>query len=337
MSVFLELGQRPDEPGPPIHGRQDLSGRRRGAAGRPTPQQIIARYPQRAVGAAAAAAPGAVRGRLPHPGGHRVLRRPTRPDRRRGHRGRHVLLDVPAHADRRVPGRGVHQHAVRDHGRRRDSRSAARPSGHPRRPDHRRRPGHPRARRVQRGVRLRAGRDGQLGVLRQPDAVVGPRSRRRTARGRTPGADPRRAAVHVPGDRQNPCRTARSGGSAAAGQPARPRSPACGSPRSGAWRHRTRRTHRTSARCQPDDTKAAAEATKDEPAPAPSATVPAEPSTPETDPDATDSKHDPTDSRAEPVLGRARALVDGDLPPPRRLPGAGAGAGAWIPTTSSRR
>ncbi len=40
----------------------------------------------------------------------------------------------------------------------------------------------------------------------------------------------------------------------------------------------------------PDDTKAATEATKDEPAPAPSATVPAEPNEPETDPDATDSK-----------------------------------------------
>ena len=35
--------------------------------------------------------------------------------------------------------------------------------------DHRRRPDHPRARRVQRGLRLRAGGDGQLGVLRQPD------------------------------------------------------------------------------------------------------------------------------------------------------------------------
>ena len=40
----------------------------------------------------------------------------------------------------------------------------------------------------------------------------------------------------------------------------------------------------------PDDSKAAAEATKDSPAPGPSATVPAEPNKPETDPDATDSK-----------------------------------------------
>ena len=36
-----------------------------------------------------------------------------------------------------------------------------------------RRQGHPRARRVQRGLRLRPGDDGQLGVLRQPDPAVG--------------------------------------------------------------------------------------------------------------------------------------------------------------------
>ena len=40
---------------------------------------------------------------------------------------------------------------------------------------------------------------------------------------------------------------------------------------------------------EPDDTKAAVDSTKDEPAPAPSATVPAKPSTTETDPSTTDS------------------------------------------------
>ena len=40
----------------------------------------------------------------------------------------------------------------------------------------------------------------------------------------------------------------------------------------------------------PDDREAATEATKDQPAPAPSANIPAEPNEPETDPDATDSK-----------------------------------------------
>ncbi|EKF24490.1 NADH-quinone oxidoreductase subunit E [Mycolicibacterium hassiacum DSM 44199] len=45
MSVFLELGQRPDEPGPPIHGRKtypaDVVERLRADA-----EKIIARYPQ---------------------------------------------------------------------------------------------------------------------------------------------------------------------------------------------------------------------------------------------------------------------------------------------------
>lgn len=44
------------------------------------------------------------------------------------------------------------------------------------------------------------------------------------------------------------------------------------------------------SRDQTDDRVAGAEATKDAPAPAPSATVPPQPNTPETDPDATDSK-----------------------------------------------
>ena len=210
-----------------------LSGRRGRAAGgrRRADRRALPAGP---FGAAAAAAPGAVRRRLPHPGRHRVLRSSTGPDRRRSHRGGDVLLDVPAHADRRLPGRGVHQHAVRDHGRRRDPRSAARLFGHSCRADHRRRPGHARARRMQRGLRLRPGRDGQLGVLRQPDAVVGPRSGRRAAGGRPPGADPRRPAVHVPGDRQNPCRPAGSApGHGTRARPGPPPLPGCGSPRSG--------------------------------------------------------------------------------------------------------
>ena len=44
MSVFLELGQRPDEPGPPIHGRgsypADVAARLDADA-----KEIIARYP----------------------------------------------------------------------------------------------------------------------------------------------------------------------------------------------------------------------------------------------------------------------------------------------------
>ena len=78
------------------------------------------------------------------------------------------------HAGRRLPRRRLHQHAVRGDGRRRDLRPA---QGAPR---HRQRRGgreaagrpalrQPRARRVQRGLRLRPGRDGQLGVHGQPD------------------------------------------------------------------------------------------------------------------------------------------------------------------------
>ena len=71
-------------------------------------------------------------------------------------------------------------------------------------------PRHPGTRRVQRRLRLRAGGDGQLGVLRQPDPVVGPRPGRRAARRRTCRADPRRAAVHVLRDRPHPGRPAGS-------------------------------------------------------------------------------------------------------------------------------
>ena len=46
----------------------------------------------------------------------------------------------------------------------------------------------------------------------------------------------------------------------------------------------------TDSHSGPDDEKVATEATKDEPAPGPSANVPAEPKEPETDPKATDSK-----------------------------------------------
>ncbi|CAM5508959.1 hypothetical protein SVIOM74S_10174 [Streptomyces violarus] len=55
--------------------------------------------------------------------------------------------------------------------------------GRRQRRDHRRRQGHPGAHRVQRGLRLRAGGDGQLGVLRQPDPGERETHRRRPVRG----------------------------------------------------------------------------------------------------------------------------------------------------------
>ena len=75
------------------------------------------------------------------------------------------------------------------------------PRRRPRRDD-RRRQGHPRAPRVQRGLRLRAGRDGQLGVLRQPDARVSARQLVDDLRaGRAVVPTRGAASVHVQGDR----------------------------------------------------------------------------------------------------------------------------------------
>ena len=145
------------------------------------------------------------------PDGHRALRRAARPDHGRGRRGRHLLHDVQAPARRRLPRRRLHQHAVRGDGRRRDLRRAEGAPRRRQRRDHRRRQGHPRAHRVQRGLRLRTGRDGQLGVLRQPDASRAPselddrlagRRRRRApprSRGRAPSA---RSSGSWPGSRR---------------------------------------------------------------------------------------------------------------------------------------
>ena len=66
--------------------------------------------------------------------------------------------------------------------------------------DHRRRQGHAATHRMQRRLRLRAGGDGQLGVLRQPNTGVGTRTRRLAALRRTRDAHPRRSAVHLPRD-----------------------------------------------------------------------------------------------------------------------------------------
>ena len=98
---------------------------------------------------------------------------------------------------RRLPRRRLHQHAVRGDGRRRDLRAAQGPPRRRQRRDHRGRQGHPRARRVQRGLRLRAGDDGQLGVHGQHDPGVGRPARRRPARGQGGHLDPRPARVHL--------------------------------------------------------------------------------------------------------------------------------------------
>ena len=120
---------------------------------------------------------------------------------RRGQRRRDVLHDVQAQAGRRLPRRRLHQHAVRGDGRRRDLRAAQGPPRRRQRRDHGGRQGHPRARRVQRGLRLRAGDDGQLGVHGQHDAGLGGAARRRPARGQGGHLHPRPAHLHVDGGR----------------------------------------------------------------------------------------------------------------------------------------
>ncbi len=102
-----------------------------------------------------------------------------------------------------------------------------------RRADHRRRPDHPRAHRVQRGVRLRAGGDGQLGVLRQPNPLECKRTRHRTAGGRARRTHPRCRTVLLPRDRADTGRRRTAMPSTPACRAMRP-SPACGSPRR--WR-----------------------------------------------------------------------------------------------------
>ena len=97
---------------------------------------------------------------------------------------------------RRLPRRRLHQHAVRGDGRRRDLRAAQGPPRRRQRRDHRRRQGHPRAHRVQRGLRLRAGDDGQLGVHGQHDPRVRDPAGRRPAR-RAPRSTPPAARASV--------------------------------------------------------------------------------------------------------------------------------------------
>ena len=127
------------------------------------------------------------------PAGHRLLRRDARADQGRGRRGRDVLHDVQAAPGRRVPGLGVHQPLLPDPRRRGRLRPAVEEARRPPQRDHRRRHVHPRARRVPGGLRLRAGRHGQLRVLRQRHA----RQRRgagRRARGAASARMPTRGA-----------------------------------------------------------------------------------------------------------------------------------------------
>ena len=92
------------------------------------------------------------------------------PDHRRGHRGRHLLHDVPAQALAATTRSGVCTNtlcAVMGGDAIFEELQEHLGVGNDETTDGRQ--GHPGAHRVQRGLRLRPRRDGQLGVLRQPD------------------------------------------------------------------------------------------------------------------------------------------------------------------------
>ena len=78
-----------------------------------------------------------------------------------------------------------------------DLRAAQGPPRRRQRRDHRRRQDHPRAPRVQRGLRLRPGDDGQLGVHGQHDPAVGDAAGRRPARRQGGPLHPRPAHLHL--------------------------------------------------------------------------------------------------------------------------------------------
>src|SRR3954454_18559263 len=182
--------------------------------------------PRRAVGAAADAPPGAERGGLRQPGRHRLLRPAARPHDGRGGGRRDVLHPVQAAPQRHLHRRGLHQHPVRGARRRRDLPD---PRGAPRRRprrDHGGRRRHARAHRVQRRLRLRAGRHGQLGVLRQPDARHRARAHRPAPCRRGGHPDPRRderlrLPADVPGARRVPGRARERGRRGGPGHAAR--------------------------------------------------------------------------------------------------------------------
>ena len=145
-------------------------------------EQVVARYPQKRSALLpllhlVQSVDGYITGR------HRLLRRVLDLSRAEVSGVATFYTRVQAPPQRRVHRRRLHQHAVRDHGRRPDLGGRLRaPRRRPRR-DHPGRQDHPRAGRVQRRVRLRPCRHGELGVLRQPDPGVDQAAGRRPARG----------------------------------------------------------------------------------------------------------------------------------------------------------
>ena len=184
--------------------------------------------PAAALGAAAAAAPGAVGRRLRLRPGHRASapRCSTSPPPRSA-ASRPSTRSTSATPTATTPSGSAPTRSARSWAATRSGTSCQRPPRHRPRRDDRGRPDHPRADRVQRGVRLRARGHGQLGVLRQPDPRVHQPARRRPALRRARRAHPRRRTgvrlqAGLPGARRLHRRPRRRGGRRRAVLPAGP-------------------------------------------------------------------------------------------------------------------
>ncbi len=223
--VFIQLGQRLDEAGPPISGPAAYPEEGDGPAHcrRRADHRPLSRRP---LGTVAAAASGAGRGRLPHPPPESVsaqgcwdwtdaevtavatfysmYRRTPTGD---------YLVGVCTNTLCAIMGGDAILDALQDHLDIHAGETTA---------DGRVTLEHIE---VQCGMRLRPGGDGELGVLRQPDSVVGTGSGGRPTRRDTPGTDPRGTAVHLPGNGSHlgrPDQSACAGRRPRDGHPGRP-------------------------------------------------------------------------------------------------------------------
>ncbi len=158
--------------------------------------------PGAALGAAADAPPRAERGGLRQPGRHRVLRADARPHDRRGRPpSRPSTRSTSATPTAPTPSGCARTRCARSWAATRSSTALEEHLGigHDETTDDG--VDHPRAGRVQRGLRLRARGDGQLGVLRQPDAASRRELVDRLRAGQAVAPDPRRRRRCAPSRR----------------------------------------------------------------------------------------------------------------------------------------
>ncbi len=198
--INLVLGPRPDEPGPPPSADRPPTLPRScnaSAAMRRRSSPAIRRPVRPCCRCCTWCKPKTDTSRLPESPSVPSSSTSPRPRWRRSPRFYSMYRRTP---HRRVSGRGgLHQHPVRHHGRRRHPRNAATRTRHPRGRHHQRRPHHPRAHRMQRRLRLRTRRHGQLGILRQPNPPTTARQLIADIRaGKPPPHPPTRGRTAVP-------------------------------------------------------------------------------------------------------------------------------------------